>query len=40
LSDVLFIAALIVVILAVDLVWRWWRENEWKRRWREWDDDD
>jgi len=35
--DVIFVAALI--IFAVDLGWRWWRENEWKRRWRDRDDD-
>ena len=29
-----FIGALIVVIFVVDLVGRWWRENEWRRRWR------
>jgi hypothetical protein len=40
LSDVLFLGALIVVIFAVDLVWRWWRENEWKRRWRDRDNED
>jgi hypothetical protein len=34
-----FIGALIVVIFVVDLVGRWWRENEWRRRWRERDDD-
>jgi hypothetical protein len=40
LSDVLFLGALIVVIFAVDLCWRWWRENEWKRRWRDRDNED
>jgi hypothetical protein len=34
-----FIGALIFVIFAVDLVVRWWRENAWRRRWRERDDD-
>jgi hypothetical protein len=37
--DVIFVAALIIVIFAVDLGLRWWRENEWKRRWRDRDDD-
>jgi hypothetical protein len=37
--DVIFVGALIVVIFAVDLGWRWWRETEWKRRWRDRDDD-
>jgi hypothetical protein len=40
LSDVLFLGALIVIIFAVDLGWRWWRENEWKRRWRDRDNED
>jgi len=31
----IFIAALILVIFAVDIGNRWWRENEWRRRWRE-----
>jgi len=31
----IFIAALILVIFAVDIGSRWWRENEWRRRWRE-----
>jgi hypothetical protein len=37
---ILFITALIFVIFAVDLVTRWWRENEWRRRWRERERDD
>jgi hypothetical protein len=39
LSDVLFITALIVVIFAVELGRRSWRQNEWKRRWRDRHDD-
>jgi hypothetical protein len=35
----LFIAVLIFVIFAVDIGSRWWRENEWRRRWRQRDDD-
>jgi len=31
----LFIATVIVVIFAVDIGRRWWRENEWRRRWRD-----
>jgi hypothetical protein len=34
-----FIVALLIVIFAVELVGRWWRQNEWRRRWRERDDD-
>jgi hypothetical protein len=33
------IAIFIVAIFAVDLIMRWWRENEWRRKWRERDDD-
>jgi hypothetical protein len=34
-----FIVALIFVIFAVELVGRWWRQNAWRRRWRERDDE-
>jgi len=30
-----FIVALIVGIFAVDAGIRWWRQSEWKRRWRD-----
>jgi hypothetical protein len=40
LSDVLFLGALIVVIFAVDLVWRWWGVFDWTRRWRDRDNED
>jgi len=40
LSDVAFIAALIIVIFAFELGRRAWRQNEWKRRWRDRHDDD
>ena len=35
----LFIGLLIVAVFAGDLLWRWWRETEWKRRWRRNGDD-
>ena len=35
----LFIAVLIVAVFAGDLIRRWWRETEWKRRWRRNGDD-
>jgi hypothetical protein len=35
----LFIAALIVGIFVLDIGRRWWRENEWRRRWRDRSDD-
>jgi amino acid transporter len=40
LTSTTFIVVLIVAIFAVDIVRRWWRENEWKRRWRNRDKDD
>jgi len=30
-----FIVLLIVAVFAYDFVRRQWRENEWKRRWRD-----
>jgi len=30
----LFVVAVIVVVFAADIAFRWWRENEWKRRWK------
>jgi hypothetical protein len=38
-TSLLFIAALVVAIFALDIGGRWWRENEWKRRWKRRDDD-
>jgi hypothetical protein len=35
----IFIFALIFAIFAVDITMRWWRENEWRRRWRDRDED-
>jgi hypothetical protein len=32
-TSTLFIVLMIVGIFAGDLVRRWWKENEWKRRW-------
>jgi len=40
LTSTTFIVALLAIIFAVDIIARWWRENEWKRRWRNRDDDD
>ena len=36
----LFVILLIVGIFAADIIRRWWRETEWKRRWRRDRDDD
>jgi hypothetical protein len=30
----IFIVAVIAVVFAADIAFRWWRENEWKRRWK------
>jgi preprotein translocase subunit Sec63 len=38
-ESIVFIVVLLVGIFAFDLVRRWWRENEYKRRWRERDDE-
>ena len=35
----LFIVVMIVAIFLTDLARRWWKENEWKRRWRQKPDD-
>jgi hypothetical protein len=34
-TSTLFIGLLIVGIFVFDLIRRWWKENEWKRRWKE-----
>jgi hypothetical protein len=34
-----FIFVVIVGIFAFDMFNRWWRENEWRRRWRDREDD-
>jgi hypothetical protein len=39
-TSAIFIALMIVAIFVFDLARRWWRETEWKRRWRERDSDD
>ena len=31
----LTVVAVLVVTFVVDAVARWWRQNAWKRRWRE-----
>jgi len=38
-ESTVFIIVLLVGIFVVDLGRRWWRENEWRRRWRERDED-
>jgi hypothetical protein len=38
--EVIFVIVLLVAIFAADLGRRWWRENEWKRRWRRGKDED
>ena len=38
-TSTLFIVLMIVVIFVYDLARRWWKQNEWKRRWREREED-
>jgi hypothetical protein len=38
--EVIFVIVLVEVVFAVEPGRRWWRENEWKRRWRRGKDDD
>jgi hypothetical protein len=38
-ESIVFIVILVVGIFVFDLGRRWWRENEWQRRWRERDED-
>jgi hypothetical protein len=33
-DSTLFVILLVVGIFAGDIIRRWWRETEWKRRWR------
>jgi hypothetical protein len=30
----IFVVAVVVVVFAADILFRWWRENDWKRRWK------
>jgi len=39
-DSTLFVVLLVVGIFAGDMIRRWWRETEWKRRWRRDRDDD
>jgi hypothetical protein len=39
-TSTLFIVLMILGIFAVDLLLRWWKENEWTRRWREREKDE
>jgi hypothetical protein len=39
-STELFIGLLVGGIFAFEIIRRWWRENEWKRRWRKQRRDD
>jgi hypothetical protein len=35
-----FVVVLVVIVFAADMLFRWWRENEWRRRWKRGPDDD
>jgi hypothetical protein len=39
-SALIFVVLLIVGIFAFDVLHRWWKQNEWKRRWRDPPGDD
>jgi hypothetical protein len=36
----IFVVTVVVVVFAADILFRWWRENEWKRRWKRGHGDD
>src|SRR5262245_19344077 len=36
----IFVVVLVVIIFAADMLFRWWRENEWRRRWKRGPQDD
>jgi hypothetical protein len=38
-ESIAFIVILVVGIFVFDLGRRWWRENEWQRRWKQRKDD-
>jgi len=38
-SSLTFIALLVFLVFAIDLGARWWRENAWRRRRRDKDED-
>jgi hypothetical protein len=39
-ESIVFIVLLVLGIFVFDIGRRWWRENEWQRRWRERDRDE
>jgi hypothetical protein len=38
-STTIFLIVVIGAIFVGDLIARWWRENEWRRRWKDRDRD-
>jgi hypothetical protein len=36
----IFVVALVVIVFAADMLYRRWRENEWKRHWKRGPRDD
>jgi hypothetical protein len=36
----IFVVVLVVIVFAADMLFRWWRENEWRRRWKRGPQDD
>jgi hypothetical protein len=40
LTSIGFVALLVVLVFAVDMLARWWRSNEWRRHRRDDDSDE
>jgi hypothetical protein len=38
--SIAFIVILVIGIFASEIGGRWWRENEWRRRWKNRDEED
>jgi len=38
-TSITFVALLVVLVFAIDMISRWWRSNEWRRRRRDDDED-
>jgi len=34
-AALIFVFLLVAGIFAFDVMYRWWKQNEWKRRWRD-----
>lgn len=36
----IFVVVLVAIVFAADMLFRWWREDEWRRRWKRGPNDD